>query len=323
VRQHDRRHREGQAGLSRSRLKIAALRPRELSDACLGVLMNAPCLVCFALVLAYPVLYAGYLSLHEVSIRQLRTGIFPFAGGANFVRLLQDDVFWLSLRHTVVFVAASVALEVVIALAIALIASDERVWISRITRALILLPWAVPPVVNGLLWSFIFNAQYGYLNRTLHTLGLITGYVNWLGNPHLALLAVIVAYVWRTTPFNILLYHAALQGIPHDLYEAAQVDGASGWRSFWSITLPLLRPIMTVSLILRTAFAFMVFDEILAITQGGPGNDTWVAAWYTYKVSFQPPFNVGLGAAAAWVLALVVGLIAIGYVRFVYRRVEY
>lgn len=289
----------------------------------LALILNLPTLVALALVLAYPIGFAGYLSLHEVSIRHLRSGEFPFAGLANFARLFQDEVFWLSLRHTLVFVAASVLLEVVIGLTIALTISDERVWLSRVTRLLILIPWAVPPVVNGLLWSFIANAQYGYLNRALHKLGLITDYVNWLGQPQLAMAVVIAAYVWRTTPFNILLYHAAIQGIPAQIYEAAVVDGASPWQSLWRLTLPLLRPIIAVTLILRTTFSFMVFDEILAITQGGPGNDTWVAAWYTYRMAFQPPFNIGLGAASAWVLALIIGLAAIAYVRLVYRRLEY
>jgi multiple sugar transport system permease protein len=298
-------------------------RRRELSAGRLSLVMNGPAALCLLLVVAYPVLYAGYLSLHEVSLRQLRTGVFPFAGAANFARLFRDDVFWLSLRHTLVFVGVSVALEVVIALALALIANERRVWLSRVTLAVVLVPWAVPPVVNGLLWSFIFNAQFGYLNRALYNLGLIQSYVNWLGNPTLALYAVIAAYVWRTTPFNVLLYHAALQGIPGELYEAAEVDGASAWQRFARLTLPLLRPIITVSLILRTTFAFMAFDEILAITQGGPGNDTWVAAWYTYRVSFHPPFNIGLGAASAWVLALLIGAIALLYVRLVYRRIEY
>ena len=284
--------------------------------------MNAPSGLWLALILAWPVLYAGWLSLHEVSIRQLRTGEFPFAGAANYVRLFRDDVFWLALSHTVVFVAISVALEVVIALAIALVINDERVWLSRVTRGLLLVPWGVPPVVNGLLWSFIFNAQYGYLNRALLALGLIAEHVNWLGDSRLAMGAVITAYVWRTTPFNILLYHAGLQGIPRDYYEAAEVDGASGWSRFWRITLPLLRPVIAVSLILRTAFAFMVFDEIFAITQGGPGNATWVAAWYTYRAAFQPPFNVGLGSASAWVMALILAVAGLAYVRLVGRRLE-
>jgi ABC-type sugar transport system permease subunit len=289
----------------------------------LALILNLPTLVALASVLAYPIAFAGYLSFHEVSIRQLRSGEFPFVGSANFVRLFQDEVFWLSLRHTLVFVAATVTLEVAIGLAVALTISDERVWISRVTRVLILIPWAVPPVVNGLLWSFIANAQYGYLNRALHKLGLIADYVNWLGEPRLAMAVVITAYVWRTTPFNILLYHAALQGIPAEVYEAAAVDGASAWQSLWRLTLPLLRPIVAVTLILRTTFSFTVFDEILAITQGGPGNDTWVAAWYTYRTAFQPPFNIGLGAASAWVLAVLIGLAALAYVRLVYRRLEY
>jgi multiple sugar transport system permease protein len=289
----------------------------------LALILNLPTLIALALVLAYPIGFAGYLSLHEVSIRHLRSGEFSWAGLDNFARLFQDEVFWLSLRHTLVFVAVSVALEVVIGLVIALTISDERVWLSRLTRLLILVPWAVPPVVNGLLWSFIANAQYGYLNRVLHQLGLITDYVNWLGHPQLAMGVVITAYVWRTTPFNILLYHAAIQGIPGEIYEAAAVDGASPWQSLWRLTLPLLRPIVAVTLILRTTFSFMVFDEILAITQGGPGNETWVAAWYTYRTAFQPPFNIGLGAASAWALALLIGLAAMAYVRLVYRRIDY
>src|SRR6266498_1530887 len=289
------------------------MRAGELSKGRLALLLNAPALAGLVLILAYPIAFAGYLSLHTVSLRQLRSGELPFAGLANFARLSEDPVFWLALRHTLVFVAASVVLEIIIGLAIALVISEERVWLSRLTRILILIPWAVPPVVNGLLWSFIVNAQFGYLNRALYKLGLISDYVNWLGRPWLAMAAVVAAYVWRTTPFNILLYHAALQGIPAQVYEAAAVDGASPWQSLRLITLPLLRP----------TFSFMVFDEILAITQGGSGNDTWVAAWYTYRRAFQPPFDIGLGAASAWVLAVMVGLAALVYVRVVYRRVEY
>src|SRR3989449_88150 len=263
VRQHGRRRREGQASLS------FFLRRREPTAGVLALLMNAPSGLWLALILAWPVLYAGWLSLHEVSIRQLRTGEFPFAGAANYVRLFRDDVFWLALSHTVVFVAISVALEVVIALAIALVINDERVWLSRVTRGLLLVPWGVPPVVNGLLWSFIFNAQYGYLNRALLALGLIAEHVNWLGDSRLAMGAVITAYVWRTTPFNILLYHAGLQGIPRDYYEAAEVDGASGWSRFWRITLPLLRPVIAVSLILRTAGAVVAGESRRHRISGG------------------------------------------------------
>src|SRR5437762_3465336 len=208
-----------------------AVRGREPTAGALALVLNLPSGLCLLLILAWPVLYAGWLSLHEVSLRQLRTGRFPFTGLDNYTRLFADEVFWLALSHTVVF-------------------------------------------------------------------------------------------VWRTTPFNILLYHAGLRGIPRDYYEAAQVDGATGWRVFWHVTLPLLRPIIAVSLILRTTFAFMVFDEIFAITQGGPGNATWVAAWYTYRAAFQPPFNVGLGSASAWVMALILAVAGLAYARLVGRRLE-
>jgi multiple sugar transport system permease protein len=295
---------------------------REPSAGALAFLLNLPSGLCLLLILAWPVLYAGWLSIHEVSLRQLRTGELPFAGLANYARLIGDEIFWLTLRNTVVFVGASVALEVVIALAVALVIDDERVGLARVTRVLLLVPWGVPPVVNGLLWAFIFNTQYGYLNRALLALGLVSEPVNWLGHPQLAMGAVITAYVWRTTPFNILLYHAGLRGIPRDLYEAAEVDGASRWRKLWHVTLPLLRPIIAVSLILRTTFGFMVFDEIFAITQGGPGNATWTASWYTYRAAFQPPFNVGLGAASAWVMAMILAVAGVAYARMVGRRLE-
>jgi len=298
------------------------VRAREPGAGALALLLNLPTSLVLLLVLAWPVLYAGWLSLHEVSLRQLRTGEMPFAGLANYARLFRDDVFWLALQHTIIFVAISVALELVLGLGIALVIDDERAGLSRVTRLLLLVPWGVPPVVNGLLWSFVFHAQYGYLNRALLAVGVLREPVNWLGDPSLAMGAVIVAYVWRTTPFNVLLYHAGLRGIPPELREAASVDGASAWRGFWHITLPLLRPIIAVTLVLRTVFGFMVFDEIFAITQGGPGNATWVAAWYTYRTAFQPPFNVGLGAASAWVLALILAVAALAYVRLVGRRLE-
>ena len=294
---------------------------REISAGAFAALMYLPTLVCLALVLAYPVLYAGYLSLHRVGLGQLRRGEFPFVGLENYARLFDDRLFWLALKNTFLFTGVTVVAEVVLGVAIALLINQTGIWTSRVTRLLILLPYAVPPITNGLIWSFIYSFQFGFLNRILFSLGLIDAPINWSGNPDGALYAVTVPYIWRTLPFAILLVHAALQGIPRELHEAAAVDGATAWRRFWHITLPLLRPIIAIILILRTSFAFAVFEEILAITQGGPGDATWVAAWYSYKISFAPPNNFGVGSASAYVLALLIGLLAIVYVHFVYRRV--
>src|SRR5215472_10802485 len=287
----------------------------------LGVVMNIPTLLTLALVLAYPIFYAAYLSFHKVALAELRRGIFPFVGLDNYRRILSDPLFILSLKNTLIFSAVSVTAEIVLAIAIALLIDQRQVWTSRITKFLILIPYAVPPIANGLIWAFMYNFDFGFLNRILFTLGLIHEPINWAGNPSTALLALTVPYIWRTLPFAILLVHAALQGINPELYEAAAIDGAGALQRFWHITLPLLTPIIVVILVLRTSFAFAVFEEVLAITQGGPGDATWVAAWYAYKKSFAPPFDIGVGAASAYVLALIIGAIAIGYVTAIYRRI--
>ena len=212
---------------------------REISAGAFAALMYLPTLVCLALVLAYPVLYAGYLSLHRVGLGQLRRGEFPFVGLENYARLFDDRLFWVALKNTFLFTGVTVVAEVVLGVAIALLINQTGIWTSRVTRLLILLPYAVPPIANGLIWSFIYSFQFGFLNRMLFSLGLIDAPINWSGNPGDALYAVTVPYIWRTLPFAILLVHAALQGIPRELHEAAAVDGATAWRRFWHITLPL------------------------------------------------------------------------------------
>ncbi|MCC7276404.1 MAG: sugar ABC transporter permease [Alphaproteobacteria bacterium] len=313
----------GQAAETAAGAHTAARRPfwrRELSVGWLAFFMNVPSMAVLFGVLAYPIYYAGYLSLHQVGLAQMRRGVFPFYGLQNYANLFEDPLFWLALKNTMLFTVFVVTVEVAAAVAIGLLLMQTSVWTSRVTRFLMLLPYAVPPIANGLIWSFIYNFKFGFLNRVLLTLGVVSEPINWSGHADTALIAVAIPYIWRTLPFAVLLVYAALQGINRDLYEAAAVDGASAWRRFWHITLPMLRPIIVVILILRTSFAFAVFEEILAITQGGPGDATWVAAWYGYKVSFAPPFNIGMGAASAYVLALIVGLFAIAYVKLFYRR---
>ena len=295
---------------------------RELSAGGFAFFMNVPTLLCLGLVLAYPVIYAGYLSVHRVGLGQLRSGIFAFNGWDNYGRVLEDPLFWVALKNTLIFTTVTVASEIVLAVAIALLINQTGVWTSRVTRFLILLPYAVPPIANGLIWAFLYSFQFGFLNRILFSAGLITDPINWSGNPDTALYAVAVPYIWRTLPFAIILVHAALQGIPGGLDEQAAIDGPNAWHRFRHITLPMLQQIIAIILILRTAFAFAVFEEILAITQGGPGDATWVAAWYSYKITFAPPNNFGMGSASAFILALMIGAIALVYLRFIYRRVS-
>ena len=294
---------------------------REMSAGRFALVMNLPTLLCLGLVLAYPVGYALYLSVHRVGLAQLRRGEFAFTGWENYGRVLEDPLFWVAIKNTLIFTVITVGSEIVLAVAIALLINQTGIWTSRVTRFLILLPYAIPPIANGLIWSFLYSFQFGFLNRILFSLGVINDPVNWAGNPDTALYAVTVPYIWRTLPFAIILVHAGLQGIPRELYEQAAIDGANAWHRFTKITWPMLQQIIAIILILRTAFAFAVFEEILAITQGGPGDATWVAAWYSYKITFAPPNNFGMGSASAFILTLMVAAIALVYMRLIYRRV--
>jgi len=298
------------------------IRRRVRPDRLLGPALVSPAVLLVGVVIAYALAYSFYLSFHDVGLRALRGGGAPFVGLQNYRTVLRDSLFWGSFWHTLIFAAASVLLELLLGLAIALAMNQPGVRLSRVTQALILLPWAVPPVVNGVMWSFLFNSKYGYVNAVLMRLGLISDYVQWISNPTLAMVVVIIAYAWRTTPFAVLLCHAALRSIPPEIFDAAEVDGAGVWQRLWFIKLPLLTPTFVVLLVLRTVFAFMVFDEILAITDGGPGDSTWVATWYVYSFAFRY-LKLGVGSAGAYLLSLVLGLLAFVYVRLLYRRVEY
>jgi multiple sugar transport system permease protein len=295
---------------------------RARGERLLGATLVVPALLLIGVVIAYPLAYALYLSFHDVGIRTLRGAPAAFVGFQNYRAVLHDALFWASLGHTVVFAGVSVALEVVLGLAIALAMNQAGVRLAVVTQALILLPWALPPVVNGIMWSFLFNSKYGYVNAVLLQLGLVSEPLQWVTDPHRAMAVVILAYVWRTTPFAVLLFHAALRSIPPGIFEAAEVDGAGARRRFWSITLPLLLPTVVVLLVLRTVFSFMVFDEILAITDGGPGDSTWVATWYIYSSAFRY-MKLGAGSAGGYLLSLGLGLLAFLYMRTLHRPVEY
>ncbi len=310
----------GERGEGKINLLLKIFR-EELSENRLAILMNVPAILMITGIIAYPLAYALFLSFHKVGIGELRTGVMPFYGWNNFIHLLQDGLFWHSVKNTLHFSAVVVVGEVLLGVGIAFIIEKSKGALSTFTRVIMLLPWAVPPIVNALLWSFIFSAEYGYLNAILMGLGFIDTFVMWLGNPQSAIYAVAFAYIWRTTPFSILLIHAAMQGIPRELYEAGNVDGTSAWQSFRYIMLPLITPTILIVMILRTTWAFQVFDEIFGMTGGGPGNSTWVASYYSYRYAFRPPLDIGLGAASAFVLALMIGILAFLYIKFL-RRAE-
>lgn len=289
-------------------------------DLGVGILLTAPAAIIMAIITIYPLLSSFWISLHTWDLMKANLG-HPFTGFANYLYILQDENFWKSAQITLLFVIGAVFLEITLGLALALLLNREFMG-RNLVRMLALLPWAIPGVVNGIMWKWILNPAYGSLNGLLYSLGIIKEYVVWLGTPQLSLLMVILADVWKETPFIMLLFLAALQTIPKDLYEAATVDGSSSLQSLFGITIPLIRPTLFVALSLRTIWALKSFDLIYTLTAGGPSGGTTVVGYYTYLKTFIN-LNLGRGAAVAYLMTLVVALLVIVYQRALYREVKY
>jgi ABC-type sugar transport system permease subunit len=267
-------------------------------------------IVVFGVVL-YPVVRTVVVSFFDINSPM--PGSYPFAGLANYTRVFQDGAFYTVLGHTMYFTLVSTLAELSLGIAAALLlnAPLRARWLWR---SIIVLPWALPTIVNGALWRWIYNGQYGALNGLLSTLGISDTPHQWLGSPFLALNMVIVADVWKNTSIVVFFILAGLQTIPGEVYEAARMDGAGAWRTFWRITMPLLAPSIAVVLILRTIEAFKVFDIIYVMTGGGPASGTQTVAFYTYLQAFSNQL-FGYGAALAVLIVLAVFALAMGYLR--------
>lgn len=266
-------------------------------------------LVTFGLVLV-PLVHAFWTSLHRYT---LTTPGHPFIGLGNYVAAVREPEFWQAIGRTAHFTLVSTGAELVLGLLLALLLNQKFAG-RGILRAVILIPWALPTMVNGMMWRWIYNPDYGALNALLTQLGILTEYKAWLGSPLLAMNMVILADVWKMTPLVALLLLANLQTIPGELYEAASIDGAGVWQRFWSVTIPYLRPGILVSLVLRTIDAFKVFDIIFIMTRGGPANGTQTIAYYTYTQAITS-LQFGRGAALSYLVAMFIALMSLAYFR--------
>lgn len=281
-------------------------------------LLLTPSLLIMLGVTLWPVVSTFILSFFHAptGINQVRT----FVGFANYIEMLRDQLFWATIGRTLYFTVVSVGLELVLGLAIAQLI-HSRPWGWQFLRFSLIIPWAVPTIVNGAMWRWIYSADFGALNGLLMQLGLIKHYVPWLTLPNMAMNLVIVADIWHTMPFVALVLQAALATLPEDLDEAAAVDGANPWQRFWQIRLPLLRPAILVALIVRTVDAFRVFDIVYIITSGGPAYKTLTITYLTYLNSFAFG-KQGIGAALSFLIsAFTIGM-ALLYIRFLYRPEE-
>ncbi|WP_066367550.1 carbohydrate ABC transporter permease [Herbidospora mongoliensis] len=278
----------------------------------------APIVVYLLAFYAYPMYRNLELSLRHYTVRSFVQGDAPFTGFANYLDVLTDATFGPALWHTVVFTVVSLAFQFTLGLALALF-FVRNFPLSATLRALFLVPWLLPLIVSSSTWAWMLNSDSGVVNAVLGVLG--AGPVHWLTSPDWSLWSVIAANIWIGVPFNLVVLYSGLQAISPSVYEAAALDGATGWQRFRHVTFPLLRPVSAITLLLGLVYTLKVFDLIWIMTKGGPsGSSTTLSTW-SYRLGFGnlvPSF--GPGAAVGNILiatALAFGLL---YIRLQRRQ---
>ncbi|MHC4605143.1 MAG: carbohydrate ABC transporter permease [Planctomycetota bacterium] len=276
------------------------------------VLFVSPCVAVLLVVSIFPFLYSLWLSFNkwELGMGQ-RSPTFAWLN--NYAHLFTDNRFWDSIENMAEVLIFGVGAQFLIGLGLALLLNRPfrgRRWVTT----LFLLPMMISPVVVGCNWKMIYNYSYGPLNHILRIIGIGEG-LNWLGSTHLALPSIIIADSWEWMPFMMIVLLAGLQSIPVELYEAAKVDGASRWQEFWYVTLPSLKTIIIIAILIRMMDTFKLFDLVVLLTQGGPASASETISYYNYLTGFKF-FNMGYAASLAYIQLAVIIVIATFFLRF-------
>jgi multiple sugar transport system permease protein len=279
----------------------------------LPYVLLSPAVLATVIIVFYPMVQALITSLYNNILWKPRA--VRFIGLDNYIAIWNDPVFWSSLGRTAVWIGLTVPLQLALGLVTALLLNQTFRW-RALARSLILIPWALPSVVIGLMWSWIYNPQVGLLNDLMLRLGLLQSAVPWLANPDTSLYAIIVALVWQGFPFFAIMILAGLQTIPHSLYEAADIDGASDFQQFWHITLPALKSVLVTAVMLRIIWVANSVDVIYVMTGGGPGYATHTLPLYALKRTYAS-MDFGYGSA----LAVSFSVLLLGAIYIYLRRV--
>lgn len=277
-----------------------------------------PALVVTAAVILFPVLQTAWMSLHDFVL--FRPKDVPFIGLGNFERMWNDEVFWISLGHSFLWIALVVGFQFLLGLGAALLL-NQSFWWRGMARSLIIVPWALPSVIIGLMWTWMYDFNVGVINDGLLRLGLISEPVAWLALPDTAFYAVILALIWQGFPFFAVVILAGLQTIPAELYEAAEIDGASRFQKLVYVTLPSISEVIATALLLRTIWVANSLDVILVMTGGGPGYATHTLPLYAFLKAYSG-MEFGYGAALALVLTALLLVVVFIYVRRVARELS-
>ncbi|MBI3706357.1 MAG: sugar ABC transporter permease [Proteobacteria bacterium] len=272
--------------------------------------MLAPAVLTTTAIVFFPVAQTVLLSLRDAVL--YRPQDMPFVGLANYKRALDDEIFWISVGNSLVWVVLAVGLQFLLGFATALLLNRSFSWRAA-ARALVVVPWALPSVIIGLMWTWMYDFNLGVFNDTLVRVGILDKPVAWLASPDAALYAIVLALTWQGFPFFAVVILAGLQAIPAELYEAAAIDGANGWQRLRYVTIPSLAGVMATALLLRTIWVANSLDVILVMTGGGPGLATHTLPLYAFLRAYSG-MEFGYGAALAVLLTLALLALVVLYV---------
>jgi multiple sugar transport system permease protein len=277
-----------------------------------GLLLLLPAVALLLVFVAYPIGYAVWLSFQDLYLLRGIDSITPYGLG-NYRRFFSDPLWTTYVGNTAIWTFGSVIGEVVLGTILALLLNREML-LRGLFRGLVLLPWVMPPVVAAIVWKWILDGQWGILNYVLLNLGLLERPVTWLTDPATMWWSILMISWWKSMPFAFVNVLAGLQAVPGELYEAAQIDGATRWKQFWHITFPLLRPVLAVLILLMTIWRSHEFSLLWVLTQGGPGTSSTTLSIITYKTSFVF-FRTSYGASMGVLLMAVILVFTILYMR--------
>jgi multiple sugar transport system permease protein len=264
----------------------------------------APALAVIAIFFFLPIVAAFGISLTDFDIYALADlANLRFVGFGNYLKLLETPLFWQALGNTLYFVAVGVPLSIAASLGTALLLNSRLARCKPLFRTALFAPVVTTLVAVAVIWRYLFNTRYGLLNYALGGIGIDP--IDWLGDPHWAMPAIILFAVWKNFGYNMIIFLAGLQAVPEELYEAARIDGASVWRQFRSVTLPMLSPVLLLVSILTIAGYFQLFAEPYVMTQGGPLQSTVSVLYFMYEQGFKW-WNLGAASAVAFVLFLLI-----------------
>ena len=291
---------------------------KSLARRVLPYAMLSPAVLVTLAIVFLPMLQTAWMSLHDYVL--FRPNDFTWVGLDNFRAALSDEVFWISAKHTAIWIGLTIPAQVLLGLVTALLLNQNFPW-RPVARALIIIPWALPSVVIALMWAWIYDSNYGVANEFLLRLGLISQAVPWLADPGTALYAIVLTLTWQGFPFFAVMILAGLQSIPRSYYEAASIDGASTWRQFWHVTLPGISGVLVTAVLLRVIWVANSFDVIFVMTGGGPGYSTYTLPLYAF-IKARTNLDFGYGSALAVLFTILLMAVVLIYLRRTGKAVQ-